>query len=78
MNKLPIYIEENFKLEDYFDNNTQRYKYSEIVKDFWKTGLFPSKLDLIPAIMTFGKGKLYKTLVIDNVEKELSNWNKEN
>lgn len=74
MNKLPIYIKTHFKLEDYLDVNTKKYDYSRIVNDFWKTGLFPSaKLDLVPAIMTFGKGNLLQTLVIDTIEKELTN-----
>ena len=78
MNTLPKYIKDNFNLENYFDNTTQRYNYSKIVKDFWKTGLFTSaKLDLLPAVMIFGKGKLYQTIVLDTIEKELSNWKKE-
>ena len=73
MNKLPLYIETHFKLEDYLDPITNKYDYSRIVKDFWKTGLFPSaKLDLLPAIMIFGKGKLYQTIVLDTIEKEVS------
>lgn len=73
MNKLPTYIESNFKLEDYYDKSTDKYDYSKIVIDFWKTGLFTSaKLDLLPAVMTFGKGKLYQTIVLDTIEKELS------
>ena len=73
MNKLPSYIESRFKLEDYLDSTTGKYDYSRIVNDFWKTGLFPSaKLDLVPAIMMFGKGNLLKTIVIDTIEKELS------
>lgn len=74
MNKLPEYIETQFKLEDYLNADTKKYDYAKIVKDFWKTGLFTSaKLDLLPAVMTFGKGKLYQTIVLDTIEKELSN-----
>lgn len=59
----------NLKLEDYYNENTGRYDYEKIVYDFWESKLFQNKLDTVGAIMSFGKGKLLSTLVVQAFEK---------
>lgn len=49
------------------------YDYEKIVYDFWKTGFYSNKLDLIGAINKFGNGALIQKKIIGTVEIVLSN-----
>lgn len=58
------------KLEDYilYDKNDE-YDYISIVKDFWKTGFYSNKVELVGAIMKFSKGHLNPSIIIETFNK---------
>ena len=41
------------------------YDYKSIVFDFWKTGFYPNKIELVGAIIRFGKGHLIVNKIIE-------------
>jgi len=45
--------------------NDVDYDYKSIVKDFWDTGLYPNKIELVGAIIRFGKGHLIVNKIIE-------------
>lgn len=45
--------------------NDVDYDYKSIVKDFWNTGLYPNKIELVGAIIRFGKGHLIVNKIIE-------------
>lgn len=49
------------------------YDYEKIAYDFWKTGYYSNKLDLIGAIQKFGNGALIEKKVIGSVQMVLQN-----
>jgi hypothetical protein len=63
-----------FKLEDYIIENQNKFDYDKIVCDFWKTGFYSNKLDLLTAIMSFGRGKLLSSLVMNAINRNLQNF----
>lgn len=52
------------------------YDYKSIVFDFWKTGFYSGKLDLVGAIMQWSKGKLNPRTILETFEKGVNNENK--
>ena len=51
------------------------YDYKSIVFDFWKTGFYSGKLDLVGAIMQWSKGKLNPRIILETFEKGVNNEN---
>lgn len=45
------------------------YDYESIVKDFWNTGFYPNKLELVRAVIKFGKGFLIVDKIIEAFNK---------
>ena len=45
------------------------YDYKSIVKDFWNTGFYHNKLELVGAIIQFSKG----LLIVDKIIEEFNN-----
>lgn len=46
-------------------NAIEEYDYDKIVFDFWNTGFYKDKLDLVGSIAKWGNGKLNPSLIID-------------
>lgn len=57
-------------------NTMAEYDYDKIVFDFWETGLYSGKLDMVEAIMSWSKGHLNLTLIIESFEKIIPNIDK--
>lgn len=49
------------------------YDYERIIYDFWKTGFYSNKLQLIGAVLSFGDGALIEKKVIGITEMVLQN-----
>ena len=45
------------------------YNYEDIVRDFWQTGFYTGKLDLVGAIMQWSRGRLNPKIIIETFER---------
>jgi hypothetical protein len=55
----------NKNLCEYLIKNDNDYDYDAIVKDFWNTGFYSNKLELVGAIVAFGHGQLTVEKIIE-------------